>query len=171
MEFLLNRYRNLTVLLLAILSQLVLLAYQVKSNGDVRLIRVWAVTCVTPLARVVEAGRASGSRFLNDYFVLLDVREENKRMKRDLDRISMENQYLRTQLNTADRARALQIFQASSPSKTLAAHVIGNGTGSGAKVVIVDRGSTSGVQKGMAVIEPSGIVGKVVDVYPTGAFV
>jgi rod shape-determining protein MreC len=83
----------------------------------------------------------------------------------------MENQYLRTQLDTADRARALQIFQASSPSKTLAAHVIGNGTGSGGKVVIVDVGSTSGVQKGMAVIEPSGIVGKVVDVYPTGAFV
>jgi rod shape-determining protein MreC len=38
-------------------------------------------------------------------------------------------------------------------------------------VVFVDRGSTSGVQKGMAVIEPSGIVGKVVDVYPMAAFV
>ncbi len=171
MEFLLNRYRNLTVLLVAIVAQLVLLAYQVKSNGEVRLIRVWAVTAVTPLARAIEGGRSSTSHFFADYFVLLDVREENKRMKKDLDRIEMENQYLRTQLNTADRARALQIFQASSPSKTLAAHVIGNGTGSGAKVVFVDRGSTSGVQKGMAVIEPYGIVGKVVDVYPTAAFV
>lgn len=171
MEFLLNRYRNLTVLLVAIVAQLVLLAYQVKSNGEVRLIRVWAVTAVTPLARAIESGRSSTAHFFSDYFVLLDVREENKRMKRDLDRIEMENQYLRTELNTADRVRALQIFQASSPSKTLAAHVIGNGTGSGANVVFVDRGSTSGVQKGMAVIEPSGIVGKVVDVYPTASFV
>ena len=56
MEFLLNRYRNLTVLLVAIVAQLVLLAYQVKSNGEVRLIRVWAVTAVTPLARVIEGG-------------------------------------------------------------------------------------------------------------------
>ena len=32
MELFLNRYRNLTVLLVAILAQLVLLAYQVKSN-------------------------------------------------------------------------------------------------------------------------------------------
>jgi rod shape-determining protein MreC len=171
MEFLLNRYRNLTVLLVAIVAQLVLLAYQVKSNGEVRLIRVWAVTAVTPLARFIESGRSSSAHFFDDYFVLLDVREENKRMKKQLDRIEMENQYLRTQLDTADRARALQIFQATSQSKTLAAHVIGNGTGSGARVVFVDRGSTSGVQKGMAVIEPDGIVGKVVDVYPMASFV
>ena len=56
MELLLNRYRNLTVLLLTILAQLVLLAFQVKSNQEVRLIRVWSVTAVTPLARAIEAG-------------------------------------------------------------------------------------------------------------------
>jgi rod shape-determining protein MreC len=171
MEFLLNRYRNLTVLLVAIVAQLVLLAYQVKSNGEVRLIRVWAVTAVTPLARAIETGRSATAHFFSDYFVLLDVREENKRMQRELDRIEMENQYLRTELDTAERAKALSIFQASSPSKTIAAHVISNGTDSGGKLVIVDLGSLSGVQKGMAVIEPSGIVGKVVQVFPTASFV
>ena len=75
MEFFLSRYRNLTVLVAAILAQLVLLAYQVKTNGDVRLIRVWAVTAVTPLARVIESGRSGTSHFFSDYFVLLDVRE------------------------------------------------------------------------------------------------
>ncbi len=171
MEFLLNRYRNLTVLLVAILLQLVLLAYQVKGNGEVRLIRVWAVTAVTPLARVLETGRSGASHFFSDYFGLLGVRQENQRIKRDLDRIQMENQYLRTELDTADRAQALAIFQSHSPSKTVAAHIIGNTTGSGAKEVMVDRGSTSGVEKGMAVITPAGIVGKVVDVYPVSSFV
>ncbi len=94
MEFLLNRYRNLTVLLVVILAQLVLLAYQVKSNGEVRLIRVWAVSAVTPLARVIEAGRSSTVHFFRDYFILLDVRQENQRIKADLDRTKMENQYL-----------------------------------------------------------------------------
>ncbi|HLW76613.1 MAG TPA: hypothetical protein VKS01_06495, partial [Bryobacteraceae bacterium] len=63
MEVLLNRYRNLTVLLLAILAQLILLAYQVKTNGEVRLIRVWAMTAVMPVARAIEAGRGGVSRF------------------------------------------------------------------------------------------------------------
>jgi rod shape-determining protein MreC len=171
MEFFLNRYRNLTVLLVAIVAQLVLLAYQVKSNGEVRLIRVWAVSAVTPLARVIEAGRSGTVHFIRDYFVLLHVREENQRLKSDLDRTKMDNQYLQAELSTADRAKSLAIFQQQSPSKTIAAHVIGNTTGVGAKVVIVDRGTGSGVQKGMAVITPDGIVGKVTSAYPTASFV
>src|SRR6476646_5874294 len=115
MEFFLNRYRNLTVLLVAIVAQLVLLAYQVKSNGEVRLIRVWAVSAVTPLARVLEGGRGNVSRFFSDYFVLLDVREENKRMRAERARTKLDNQYLQSELSTADRARALAIFQQQSP--------------------------------------------------------
>src|SRR5690242_9944518 len=171
MDFLLNRYRNLSVLLLAILAQLALLAYQVKSNRDVRLIRVWAVSAVTPLARVIETGRGGISRFFHDYFVLLDVRDENKRIKADLDRTELENQYLRAELSTADRAKSLALFQATSQSKFLAAHIIGNTTDTSGKVVIVDRGSASGILKGMAVVTPDGIVGKVINVYPTAAFV
>jgi rod shape-determining protein MreC len=171
MEFFLNRYRNLTVLLVAIVAQLVLLAYQVKSNGEVRLIRVWAVSAVTPLARVIEAGRSGTVHFIRDYFVLLNVRQENQRLKADLDRSKLDNQYLQSELSTADRAKSLAIFQQQSPSKTIAAHVIGNTTGVGAKVVIVDRGTGSGVQKGMAVITPDGIVGKVTSAYPTASFV
>jgi rod shape-determining protein MreC len=171
MELLFNRYRNLTVLLAVILAQLVLLAYQVKSNQEVRLIRVWAVTAVTPLARAIETGRSAASHFFVDYFVLLDVREENKRMKSELGRIEMENQSLRTELSTADRARSLAIFQKQSPSRTVAAHIIGNTTDPGAKAVLIDRGSNSGIERGMAVITPDGIVGKVSSVYPISSFV
>jgi rod shape-determining protein MreC len=171
MELLLNRYRNLTVLVIAIVAQLALLAYQVKSNGEVRLIRVWAVSAVTPLARVLEGGRGNISRFFSDYFVLLDVREENKRMRAELERTKLDNQYLQSELSTADRARSLAIFQQHSPSKTVAAHVIGNSTAVSSKVVIVDRGTTSGIQKGMAVITPDGIVGKVTGAYPTASYV
>lgn len=171
MDLLFHRYRNVTVLLAVIVAQLMLLAYQVKSNGEVRLIRVWAVTAVTPLARAIEAARSNTTHFFRDYFVLLDVREDNKKMKSELDRVKMENQYLRTELSTADRARSLAIFQKQSPSKTIAAQVIGNTTGVGAKVVIVDRGTASGVEKGMAVITPDGIVGKVTSAFPTASYV
>ena len=171
MDLLFQRYRNVAVLLVAIVAQLMLLAYQVRSNGEVRLIRVWAVSAVTPLAKAIESSRSSTAHFIRDYFVLLDVREENKRVKDELDRVKMENQYLRTELSTADRAKSLAIFQQSSPSKTVAAHVIGNTTGMGAKVVIVDRGTASGVEKGMAVITPDGIVGKVISSFPTASYV
>jgi rod shape-determining protein MreC len=50
--------------------------------------------------------------------------------------------------------------------KTLAARVIMNSPGSNGRVVLIDRGTGSGVQPGMAVITPDGIVGKIVSSYP-----
>jgi rod shape-determining protein MreC len=169
MDLILNRYRNLTVLVAAILAQLVLLAYQVKSNQEVRLIRVWAVSAVTPLARLLESGRSGTAGFFKDYFVLLDVRQQNQRLQTELNRIQLENQYLRSELDTADRGRALAVFKAQSRMKTVAARIIGNSPGSNGRVVLIDRGTGSSIQPGMAVITPDGIVGKIVSSYPTAS--
>jgi len=166
MEALLARYRNLVVLMLVVVAQLLYLAYQWKTGRDERLIRVWAVSAVTPMAGVVEAIRHNTIGFMEDYFILLDVRDQNRRLKADNDRLRLDNIYYRNQLATAEHARALTIFQAQSESKSTAARVIGNSTVATAKAVFIDRGSTSGIAKGMAVVTPDGIVGKVVAVYP-----
>jgi rod shape-determining protein MreC len=171
MDFFLSRYRNLTVLLIVIVAQLLLIAYQVKTNNNVPLMRVWAVTAVTPVETALELVRRYTWGFVVDYFVLLNVRGENEKLKQDNGQLKMENHYLKSELGTADRARALSVFQAQTQSKTVAARVIGNGTGANSKVVFVDRGSTSGVESGMAVVTPDGIVGKVVDAYPTASLV
>jgi rod shape-determining protein MreC len=169
MELLRNRYRDVTVLALVLGAQLFVLAWQVKSKQDVRLIRVWAMSGFMPLARVADAIRANTIGVLNEYSGLVSVKIENRKLKESLDTFKIENQFLRSQLSTAERGQSLAVFRSRSPSKLLAAHIIGTGTGAGAKVVFVDRGSNEGVQKGMAVITPDGIVGKISSSYPGGA--
>lgn len=171
MDFFLSRYRHLTVLLIVIAAQLVLIAYQVKTNNDIPLIRVWAVTAVTPVEQSLEFVRRYTWGFVEDYFVLLGVRGKNEKLLQENGNLKLENNYLKSELATADRARSLSVFERRSPSKTVAARVIGNGTGANSRVVFVDRGSTSGVESGMAVVTPDGIVGKVVDAYPTSSLV
>ena len=171
MDTLLSRYRNITVLLIVIVAQLLLIAYQVKGDKDLPLIRVWAVTAVTPVEQAREVVRSYTWGFVEDYFVLLGVRNDNEKLKQENGQLKLENHYLKSELSTADRARALSVFQARSQSKTVAARIIGNGTGANSKVVFVDRGSTSGVESGMAVVTPDGIVGKVVNAYPTASLV
>jgi rod shape-determining protein MreC len=166
MEGLLSRYRNLTVLLVVVVAQLLYIAYQVKSSRDERLIRVWAVSAVTPMAGVIESIRHNTVGFLHDYFILLDVREQNRKLKAENDRLRMANVYYRNQLSTAENAQALVLFQKQTPSKTVAARVIGNSTVGTANAVFIDRGSASGVKKEMAVVTPEGIVGKVIAAYP-----
>lgn len=171
MESFLSRYRNLSVLLLLLVAQLLLLAYQVKTNQDVRLIRFWAVTAVTPVARGIEWVRGGIARVWENVFVLGDVRAENKRLLKDLADTRLKNQLLAAELQMADRAKALVEFRSHVPSKTLAASIIGTGTGANARTVYVDRGSVEGVKRGMAAITDKGIVGKVVAAYPTASLV
>jgi rod shape-determining protein MreC len=168
-ESLLNRYRNITVLLLVIMAQLVLLAVSAKNDQDVRFIRIWTVTAVTPVARIIEGLRGGSTGFLHNYILLHDTNAENRRLRAELDRIKMENVFLKNELNTSERAKALQVFQEHTPSKTVAATIIATGAGSNSKVVFVDRGTVSGVQRGMAVVTPDGIVGKVIAAYPTAS--
>jgi rod shape-determining protein MreC len=168
-ESLLNRYRNITVLLLVIMAQLVLLAVSAKNDQDVRFIRIWTVTAVTPVARIIEGMRGGGSGFFHNYILLHDTNAENRRLHAELDRMKMENVFLKNELNTSERAKALQVFQQHTPSRTVAATIIATGAGSNSKVVFVDRGTVSGVQRGMGVVTPDGIVGKVTAAYPTAS--
>lgn len=166
---LLSRYRNVTVLALVIFAQLILLGYQVKSNQDIRLIRVWAVTAVTPIAKVIDTVRGGTVDSLGRYVNLHNLADENKQLVKDVGRLKLENQYLKSELRSADRAVALGAFQARNPSKTLPSRVIGLSTSASSRVVFIDRGSLGGVMRGMAVITPDGIVGKVIAAYPTAS--
>ena len=169
MESFLNRYRNITVLLLLIFAQLILLAVQIRNDQDVRMIRVWTVTAVTPAARIAEWMRGGSIGFLHDYILLRDTHDENQRLRAEIGRLKLENNFLKSELNTAERGQALAVFQGRTPSKTMAANVIGSGAGSNSKVVFVDRGSVAGVQRGMAVVTPDGIIGTVIESYPTAS--
>src|ERR1035437_1101859 len=171
MESFLNRYRSITILLLLILAQLVLVAVQVKNDRDVRMIRVWTVTAVTPVARIVEALRGGSSGLIRNYVLLHDAHEENRRLQAEVGRLKLDNIYLKNEIGMADRAKALSVFQSHTPSRTVAATVIGTSAATNSKVVFVDRGSVSGVERGMAVVTPDGIVGKVITAYPTASAV
>ena len=169
MDTLLNRYRNITILLLVIFAQLVLIAVQVRNDQDVRMVRIWSITAITPLARVLETIRGGTSGFFRHYILMHDAREDNRRLQAELDRVKMENQFLKSEISTADRAKALVAFQQRTQSRTLAARVIAAGAGANSKMVFLDRGSGAGVEKGMPVVTPDGIVGKVVAAYPTAS--
>jgi rod shape-determining protein MreC len=171
MEAFLSRYRNLSVLLALIAGQLLLLAYQVRTNQDVRLIRVWSVGAVTPVARLLEGVRSNTTGFFGNWLMLREVRQQNAALTLELGRLKIENNYLKAEVESADRAKALEIFQKNSPSKTVAARIIGTGTGLNSRTVYVDRGTKDSVERGMAVIVPDGIVGKVVAAYPTVSLV
>lgn len=171
METFLGRYRNITTLAVAIFAQLLLLGYQIRGDRDVPLIRVWGVTAITPVARALHSSHGFVSGLLQRYIWLYGARRDSDRLQGEVERLKLENQFLRNSLETSDRLKILAAYQQRLPSQTLVAAVIGAGANPNSRVVFLDKGSRAGIQPGMAVITPDGIVGKIQSVFPTSALV
>ena len=171
MEAFIARYRNITILALAIFAQLLLLGYQIKSDKDVRLIRIWGVTAITPVARVVHGGHEFLAGLWTNYVWLYGARRQNQALRAELDRLKLENQSLHNALGEADRLKVLAAYQQNIPSQTMIAAVIGTGANPNSRIVFLNKGSGSGIKPGIAVITPDGIVGKIQAVFPGSSLV
>ncbi|MCB1019863.1 MAG: rod shape-determining protein MreC [Acidobacteria bacterium] len=165
------RYRNIATLVVAIVAQLILLGYQVRRDDDMTLLRAWVVGAVTPVNRLMHGGYSMVASGWTNYFWLIGARNENETLKRDLDRIRLENAELRRDVQRYQRQQRLVSVQNSIASQTLIADVIGGGASSTSKEILVNKGRSDGVLPGMAALTADGIVGRVQASYPNAALV
>ncbi len=168
MESVFGRYRNLIVLLVVLFVQVLALAVQVKRNVEnepTRLIRVWTVNAVSPLEKGILGLQHGVSNLWHNYFYLRGVRQENRDLKAEIERMRVEQVRLNEDAQQARRLQALLGFKEQYIAKTVAAQVIGSSGTEQSRSITIDKGSEAGVAPGMAVITGEGIVGKVLRVY------
>ena len=166
METLLTRYRGLLVLVAVLAIQMGMLGVQVRNQSEVRLLRVWAVSAVTPFAVILDGIRTSIGGTIASHVDLRGARMENDTLRKQLIDLRRQNQFLRAEMDTAERADALLEFRQRILSRTIAARIIGTNAAPSSRVVFIDRGSSDGLQMGMAVLSATGVAGRVLDVYP-----
>ncbi|MGA2335257.1 MAG: rod shape-determining protein MreC [Terriglobales bacterium] len=170
----LGRYRNLIVLVGVLFAQVLGLAVQVKRTTDsepTRLIRVWAVGTVTPLEKALVWTQTSSRNIWHNYFYLRGVRAENRSLKAQIERMSLEQVRMSQDADQARRLQALLAFKEQFISRTMAAQVIGSSGSELSRSVYIDKGESDGIKPDMAVITADGIVGKVLRVYGSTSLV
>jgi rod shape-determining protein MreC len=167
METLLGRYKNLIVLAAILFAQLIALAVQVKrptQEGEVRLVRVWAIGAVTPFEKAVVHTQQWFHDKWTGYLWLRGVRRENDDLKAEIARMKLEQARLSEDATMARRIQTLLAFKEQYIEQTVAAQVIGTSGSEQSRVLYIDKGSNEGLKPDMAVITPTGIVGKIVQV-------
>ena len=93
MEYVLGRYRNLIILVGVLFLQVLGLAVQVKRSADAentRLIRIWAVSAITPLERGLVWVQNGVGNIWHNYFYLRGVRAENRQLKEQIEQMRLE---------------------------------------------------------------------------------
>ncbi len=94
------------------------------------------------------------------------MRTENDQLKRQLGELQVQNQQQRAAAERAHQLEALLGFQKPLDIKTIAAGVIGAGASPDFRTASIDRGSGDGLKTNMAVIAPTGVVGRIVTLAP-----
>ena len=98
------------------------------------------------------------------YFYLVMVARENDQLRRQLD-AALERGHQCTEVEfTNRRLTNLLNFQKSISQEVLPAAVIGKDPSTWFKTIIIDKGRQDGVEKGLPVVVPAGIVGQVMEV-------
>ena len=174
MESVLGRYRNLTILVGVLFLQVLGLAVQVKRSADAentRLIRIWAVGAITPFERGLVWLQNGGNNLLHDYLLLRGVRAENRELKGQIEKMTLEQARLTEEATQAERLQSLLAFKELVKIDTVAAQVIGSSGSDLSRSIYINKGENAGLKPDMAVITAGGIVGKVWLVYPSTSLV
>jgi rod shape-determining protein MreC len=160
----------MAVLASVVLAQILLLAYQIKRDRDVRLIRYWAVELMTPIERSGTWGFSSIRGVWTGYIDLHNARTETRELRDELGRLQLRNRELESEANEAKRLKELLNFRDTHPeAPMLAAQVIGASADSTSHTLFINRGARDHLRNNMAVVTPDGIVGKLVEVFPATA--
>jgi rod shape-determining protein MreC len=161
------RQRPLALLAALVLAQVLLLAFQIKRDHDVRLIRYWAAAVVMPFERGGTDAISHTGGIWSDYIGLRGTRAENARLRAELDQMRLRNRDLEGQAAEAQRLSVLLNFHDAHPdTPMLAAQVIGASADPSSHTLFLNRGDRDHVRRNQAVITPDGIVGKIVEVFP-----
>ena len=127
------------------------------------------IEIVAPLQKfILQTIRTTEGVWLK-YFHLINVRDENRDLKREIDTLRMENNQYRELLTSNKRLQNLFQFKETLNYPVLAVEVIGWDPTGWFKSVIIDKGASSGLKVNMAVVNASGVVGRLVSVSPNYA--
>src|SRR5437763_3703889 len=174
MESFFVRYRNVTVLLVLLMAQVIALAAQVRrpdnaTGESLSLMRMWVVQVVVPAEKAVSAVGGGIRNAWRNYIDLRDVRAQNEELKGQLDRLRLEQVSLAQDAGQARRLQVLLAFKEKFVSQTVAAQVIGTSGSERSRVLYIDKGCHNGLRPEMAVSSPKGIAGKVMKALPRTA--
>jgi rod shape-determining protein MreC len=127
------------------------------------------IEIAAPFQKLIKQSINIIEEFWLNYFYLVNLREEDQQLRKQIDTLSMENSRYTELLATHERLQALLQFKQTISRPVLAAQVTGRDPTGWFKSIIIDKGRQAGLKLNMPVVNASGLVGRIVSVSPNYA--
>lgn len=159
-----KKYGWIAASLAAVLAALIFYSVNIPRSREANLVERSIMTLLTPVMRPAAAVSGFFGHVWDDYMALLDVRRDNQRLRAQAVELSTRLITLEEARLANQRLTRLLDMKGAVKAPVLAASVIGEDVGSWFRTLVIDRGVSSGVVEGMAVVAAGGVVGQVVKV-------
>lgn len=156
------RQRPGVILGVAILLHVVLISAQVNTASGLPVLQVVTFGSFSEVQRATMSAIDGVRGMWSGYVALRAVEEENAALKQELQNLQVRFQQERAEAQRTDNLRQLLELRDRANLETVAAEVIAGPANPEFHTVTVDKGTTEGLAKDMAVISPAGVVGRVV---------
>jgi len=163
MEFI-KKYIVALVTGFALLGALILFSLNVPNNREANLVERSVMNLFAPLLKPVAGVSGMFEKVWDGYIDLVNVRRENERLNFAIKELSSRTAAGDEALLENRRLDHLLEMKESITLPTLGVTVVGEDVSSWFHTLVIDRGSSSGLRVGMAVVAADGVVGQVVKV-------
>lgn len=164
--FLSRRFHVPVFIVVLLLFGLVLISLRVKQRKGIAFFDAVLLEVASPAQGAATFLVKSVEGVFQRYIFLVHLEKENAWLKKKMAHLEEENHQMREMVLANERFRKLLEFRESMPGSPVAAEVIGRDPSSWFRSVTVNKGDRDGVQKGMAVVLPEGVVGQILKTAP-----
>jgi rod shape-determining protein MreC len=164
--FFFRRYHIPAFIIALLLIGLVLISLRVNRRQGITLVDAFLMELTSPVQKAATFVIKTVSGVFQQYVFLVHLQEENGLLKKRVAEVQEENHQMKEMVLANERLRKLLQFREKMSTSMIAAEVIGQDPTSWFKSVTINKGERDGVQKGMAVISPEGVVGQILKTSP-----
>jgi rod shape-determining protein MreC len=162
--FFFRNYKSIIFIVILLTASLIILSYNLKQESHAGLIRKIVLEIAAPIQNVMDASIKSIASAWSRYIVLIGLEEENNNLKKKINDLKSQLTLYQEGYLEAQRLRNLLALKDDHNYDFIAARIIGREQISFSKTILINKGTTQGLNIGMPVLAGSGLIGRVIDV-------
>lgn len=154
---------------ISILAALLFFSLNVPNNREANVLERSVLSVMSTILVPVSLVSGLVEDIWDGYIRLVDAHRENTALREDIRALNLRVLEGNEALLSNQRLQRLLDMKATIKEPTIAATVIGEDGTSWFRTLVINRGSSSGIREGMAVVAADGVVGQTIKVAPSTA--
>jgi rod shape-determining protein MreC len=143
-------------------GHIILISAQVNTQRGVPVLEALTFGAFAEVQRAATSAVSSAQEGWENYFALQQIRQENERLRQEVAQLRVGLQQERTVAQQTLTLQKLLEFKGATEWRTKAAAVIGSGASPEFRTMTIDKGTQDGLLADMAVVAPTGVVGRII---------